>query len=191
MEWLCAQTNSLSALVTFLESSNPELEQAKWMVRDLPKPHCVRLEWSRDSMSVAVKLVPVQEAYDDLLNRTLSRISCDLGRLIYLASTRDYNTGNYYHEGLASRFSPEVARKALEIAHRQAFYKVSSFSLEVLASDLEVYLRSSRENPQEFLHTWQRLEPYRVTIHTDVNITVARISKYILTSSLGPLRLLV
>jgi len=26
-------------------------------------------------MSVAVKLVPVQEAYDDLLNRTLSRIT--------------------------------------------------------------------------------------------------------------------
>ncbi len=57
-------------------------------------------------MSATVKLVPVQDAYDDLLNRSLSRISCELGRLIYLASTRDYNTGNYYHEGLASRFSP-------------------------------------------------------------------------------------
>src|SRR6266513_5380295 len=115
-------------------------------------------------MRVAVKLVPVQEAYDDLLNRTLSSISCELGRLIYLASTRDYNTGNYYHEGLASRFSPEVARKALEIAHRQAFYKVCSFPLEVLGRNLEVSLRPSRENPQEVLHTWQRLEPYRVTI---------------------------
>ena len=59
-------------------------------------------------MSTAVKLVPVQVAYDDLLSRTLSRISCDLGRLIYLASTRDYNAGNYHHEGLAPRFSPEV-----------------------------------------------------------------------------------
>jgi len=139
-------------------------------------------------MSVAVKLVPVQEAYDDLLNRTLSRISCDLGRLIYLASTRDYNTGNYYHEGLASRFSPEVARKALEIAHRQAFYKVSSFSLEVLASDLEVYLRSSRENPQEFLRAWQKLEPYRVTIPTEVNLTVARLFTSNLRLSLAILR---
>jgi len=55
-------------------------------------------------MSAEVKLVPVQEVYDDLVNRTLSRISCDLGRLIYLASTREYNTGNYHHEGLASRF---------------------------------------------------------------------------------------
>ena len=131
-------------------------------------------------MSAAVKLVPVQDAYDDLLNRSLSRISCELGRLIYLASTRDYNTGNYYHEGLASRFSPEVARKALEIAHRQAFYKISAFGLEDLVTDLETYLRASRENPADFLRMWQKLEPYRIAIPTDVNTTVARL----LTSNL-------
>jgi len=126
-------------------------------------------------MSSGVKLVPVQEAYDDLLNRTLARIPCDLGRLIYLASTRDYNTGNYYHEGLANRFRPEVARKALEIAHRQAFYRLSAFSLESLVSDLEAYLQSTRENPREFLRAWQKLEPYRVAIPTEVNLTVARL----------------
>jgi hypothetical protein len=126
-------------------------------------------------MSADVKLVPVQEAYDDLVNRTLSRISCDLGRLIYLASTREYNTGNYYHEGLASRFDPEAARKALEIAHRQNFYRVSLFSLEDLVSELETYLRSTRENPQECLRAWLKLEPYRVAVPTDVNVTVARL----------------
>ncbi len=126
-------------------------------------------------MSAEAKLVPVQEAYDDLVNRTLSRISCDLGRLIYIASTREYNTGNYHHEGLASRFSPEAARKALEVAHRQAFYKVSSFSLENLVSELETYLRSTRENPQECLRAWQKLEPYRIAMPTDVNVTVARL----------------
>jgi hypothetical protein len=139
-------------------------------------------------MRAAVKFVPVQEAYDDLLHRTLSRISCDLGRLIYLASTRDYNTGNYYHEGVASRFSPEVARKALEIAHRQSFYMVSAFSLEDLVTDLEVYLRSTRENPQEFLRTWQRLEPYRIAIPTEVNLTVARLFTSNLRLALAILR---
>lgn len=126
-------------------------------------------------MSAEVKLVPVHEAYDDLVNRTLSRISCDLGRLIYLASTREYNAGHYHHEGLASRFGPEVARKALEIAHRQAFYKVSSFSLEDLVSELETYLRSTKENPHECLRTWQKLEPYRIAVPADVNVTVARL----------------
>jgi hypothetical protein len=126
-------------------------------------------------MSAAIKLVPVQVAYDDLLNRTLAGIPCDLGRLIYLASTRDYNTGNYYHEGLASRFSPDVARKALEIAHRQAFYKLSAFPLEGLVRDLEAYLLSTRENAQDFLRTWRKLEPYRVAMPTEVNLTIARL----------------
>jgi len=131
-------------------------------------------------VSATVKLVPLQDAYDDLLNRTLSRIPCELGRLIYLASTRDYNTGNYFHEGLANRFSPDVARKALEIAHRHAFYEISAFALEDLVSDLAAYLQASRENPADFLRTWQKLEPYRVAIPTDANLTVARL----LTSNL-------
>jgi hypothetical protein len=140
-------------------------------------------------MSAAIKLVPVQEAYDDLLNRTLSRIPCYLGRLIYLASTREYNTGNYYHEGLASRFSPELARKALEIAHRQAFYKVSAFSLEDLVSDLETYFQSTREDPQECLRAWQKLEPYRIAIPTDGNVTVARLFSSNLRLALAILRI--
>jgi hypothetical protein len=139
-------------------------------------------------MSAGVKLVPVQEAYDDLLNRTLAKIPCDLGRLVYLASTRDYNTGTYYHEGLSSRFSPDVARKALEIAHRQAFYKLSAFSLEHLVDDLEAYLKSSKENPQDFLRTWQKLEPYRVAIPTEVNLTVARLFTSNLRLALAVLR---
>ena len=121
-------------------------------------------------MSSAIKLVPVQEAYDDLLNRTLARIPCDLGRLIYLASTRDYNTGNYYHEGLANRFRPEVARKALEIAHRQAFYRLSAFSLESLVSDLEAYLQSTRENPREGVRAWQEVVVQKITPRASIAV---------------------
>jgi hypothetical protein len=126
-------------------------------------------------MGASVKLVPVQQAYDDLLQRTLARISCDLGRLIYLASTRDYNSGAYHHEGLAARFRPEIARKALEIAHRQVFYRLSGYSLEDLVEELQLYLQSSRESHQEVLRTWQKLEPYRVAVPMEVNSVVARL----------------
>jgi hypothetical protein len=139
-------------------------------------------------MSAAVKIVPVQEAYEDLLRRTMSGIPCDLSRLIYLASTRDYNTGRYHHEGLADRFSAEVAQKALEIAHRQIFYKLSALSLEQLVADLETYLLSSKEEPSEFLRAWQRLEPYRVAIPTEVNLTVARLFTSNVRLSLAILR---
>ena len=121
------------------------------------------------------KLITVQAAYDDFLHRSLSKIPCDLARLIYLASTRDYNTGNYHHDGLSARFNPEVAAKALEIAHRQIFFQLSAYSLEELVEQLKTYFDSSHESAEEILKTWQKLEPYRVAIPVEVNPAVARL----------------
>ncbi len=121
------------------------------------------------------KLVTVQAAYDDFLQRSLSKLSCDLARLIYLASTRDYNTGTYHHDGLASRFSPETAAKALEIAHRQVFLQLSAYSLEELVEQLRIYFESSKDGATEILRMWQKLEPYRIAIPVEVNPAVARL----------------
>lgn len=126
-------------------------------------------------MTSAGKLVPVQAAYEDLLQRSLSKLPGDLARLVYLASTRDYNTGTYHHDGLAARFRADAATKALEIAHRQVFYRLSAYSLEELVKELELYLNSSHESPAEVLRTWQKLEPYRVAIPVEVNPAVARL----------------
>ena len=126
-------------------------------------------------MTSAGKLVPVQAAYEDLLQRSLSKLPGDLARLVYLASTRDYNTGTYHHDGLADRFRQDAATKALEIAHRQVFYRLSAYSLEELVKELELYLNSSHESPAEVLRTWQKLEPYRVAIPVEVNPAVARL----------------
>lgn len=139
-------------------------------------------------MSAEVKLMPLQQAYDDLAGRSLSRIPCELGRLIYLASTREYNTGHYYHQGLADRFGPEAAQKALEIAHRQAFYRVSAYSLEDLVEELERYVASTKEEPLECLRAWQKLEPYRIAVPADVNVTVARLFTSNLRLALAILR---
>ena len=123
----------------------------------------------------AVKLLPAQAAYDDLLQRTLAKISCDLGRLIYLASTRDYNTGSYHHEGLASRFRAEDACKALETAHRETFHRLAGCSLEELLGQLQIYMEGSHESPRDILRIWQKLEPYRIAIPNEANPTVARL----------------
>lgn len=121
------------------------------------------------------KLVPMQAAYDDLLKRTLERICCDMGRLIYLASTRDYNTGKYHHDGLANRFRADAASQALELAHQEIFYKLAACSLEELLTQLEIYLSSSAENPFDVLRLWQRMEPYRIAVPSEVDLTVARL----------------
>jgi hypothetical protein len=126
-------------------------------------------------MDVSYKMVTVEEAYDDLLRRSLSKISGDLARLIYLASTRDYNTGKYHHDGLAARFRVEIACKALELAHRQIFYRIAACSLEELVQEVELYLSSSRQSRDEVLQVWQKLEPYRVALPVDVNVAIAQL----------------
>jgi len=111
----------------------------------------------------------LEQVYADLLQRSLSRLSGDLARLIYLASTRDYNTGNYRHDGLASRFCNDLASAALELAHRQIFMQLAALSLKDLVNQLELYLQNAERNRQELLQVWQRLEPYRVALPLNVN----------------------
>jgi hypothetical protein len=115
----------------------------------------------------------IQAAYDDICSRTLGRIPCMLARLIYIASTRDYNTGGYHHEGLAARFNRSAAARALEAAHLDTFYRISCLSLSELCDELEQYIASSREDSAAFLNAWQKLEPYRVAtpMHADPILT--------------------
>src|SRR5271169_3535794 len=106
----------------------------------------------------------VERAAEDLRRRTLSEIPRSLDRLIYLASMRDYNTGLYYHQGLATRFSPEAACEALADCHREAFEELLSSPLGDLVEQLETYMISTRTEPAEFIQAWQGMEPYRVAV---------------------------
>lgn len=118
---------------------------------------------------------PMQTAFEDLFSRTLSRIPNHIGRLIYLASTRDYNSGTYQHEGLAARFSPADANRALKAAHHQVFEQLAALSLEELVKELGEYIKTSDEAEGEFLKAWRELEPYRVAIPMDVDPTTAQL----------------
>jgi hypothetical protein len=126
-------------------------------------------------MSYQASPAKVHEAFDDLLHRTLSRIPCDLGRLTYLASTRDYNSGTYHHEGLSARHPADDAREALQAAHRDVFYLLATSTLEELVGQLETYVLGSRETPDELVRTWQELEPYRIAIPMHADPTMVQL----------------
>ncbi len=115
-------------------------------------------------MGAHIKRVEVDEAVQDIKDRTLAGISGNIGRLICLASTRDYNTGRYYHDGLASSFSEEVAGAALAACHLEIFKQLTLSSLEDLVRELESYVHSSHARPKEIIQAWEKLETYRVTI---------------------------
>ncbi len=114
--------------------------------------------------SVNPQRLDVQQAADDVRTRTLARIQRPLDRLIYLASTRDYNTGIYHHDGLAARYSATAACEALADCHREVFQELLACSVEELVAQLEGYMRSAGIGPGEFFISWRKLQPYRVAI---------------------------
>jgi len=124
-------------------------------------------------MEANLKRLDVQQAADDLRRRTLSKISRPLDRLIYLASTRDYNTGFYYHDGLASRFNEEVVCEALADCHREALRELVSSSLEELVRQMDAYMDSTHTSPADFIAAWKKLEPYRVAVPVDTDSLTA------------------
>jgi hypothetical protein len=122
-------------------------------------------------------ILPADElnAYEDFSSRTLAKIPTAIERLICIASTRDYNSGVYHHDGLASCFSASATAKALQFAHIEAFHAVSAMPLRELSDEIRQYMKSSREEPAAFLNAWQKLEPYRVAIPMEVDPTIAEL----------------
>jgi hypothetical protein len=104
----------------------------------------------------------IDEALQDLHCRTLAKLNGDLAKLVYLASTRNYNSGRYEHDGLSMRFAPSVAEEALATAHREVFANLALAPLEVLVEQLVQYVSSACAQPVEVLTTWKDLEAYRV-----------------------------
>jgi hypothetical protein len=118
-------------------------------------------------MSGRVSRMDVEAAREDLNKWTLAKIRLDFARLIYLASTRDYNTGRYYHDGLAFQFSEAVAAQALSDAHQEVFMDLALSPLKDLVDQLQAYLRSVGAESDDVIRVWDRLEPYRVAIPTE------------------------
>src|SRR6266404_1971226 len=118
-------------------------------------------------MSYATRNIDVEPAITDLRSRTLSRLPGDFSRLVYLASSRDLNTGHYSHDGLAFHFSENVVSKAMAACHQEIFDRLVYAPLKELIEELRKYISSTDERPEDFLKSWKHLGSYRVTIPSE------------------------
>jgi hypothetical protein len=102
-----------------------------------------------------------RNAPDDLWKHTLSRIPTLYGRLAYLASLRDPNSGAYRHHGLSTMFGREQSVQALRGSHEKAFNEWLNLSLEEQNRDLRDYVAALEDPLGVIVNNWLNSRIYR------------------------------
>jgi hypothetical protein len=110
-------------------------------------------------------------AAPDLWRHTLSHISTVFGRLAYLSSLRELNSGKYQHHGLAQVFGDDEADRALRQSHAQTFAEWLCFDLEQQKTDVVNYLAELQESRRQVIETWLRVSTYQSYIPGSATIT--------------------
>ena len=103
-----------------------------------------------------------------LWHNTLSQIPTVLGRLAYLASLRNSNSGRYEHHGFAQAYGADTADYAMRESHETTFAEWLRQDLAAQKSDLLNFLRGLPEDTAATVDIWLRLAPYRSYVPTAV-----------------------
>ena len=101
-----------------------------------------------------------RNALADLWKHTLSQIPSNYGRLAYLASLRDANSGVYRHHGLSAAFGREESLSALRKSHEDAFREWLRLPLSAKSEDLITHFQNLEENPRQVVTYLARATPY-------------------------------
>jgi hypothetical protein len=116
-----------------------------------------------------VKVDP-SKAIADLRAHTLNKLKGgEYAQLVFLASTRDYNSMAYKHDGLAFRWGEEATRIALEQCHRQVFNRLAVSSLTEMLEAFEGYLFSLQHELFQLVRAWRKMQSYRMQLPLESN----------------------
>jgi hypothetical protein len=97
-----------------------------------------------------------RDALADLWKHTLSQIPSIYGRLAYLASLRDANSGYYRHHGLSAAFGRDESGKALKESHERTFLEWLNLPLAEKSVDLNVYMQALDDEQRVVARNWLR-----------------------------------
>ena len=99
---------------------------------------------------------------EDFWIQELSLVHTSYGRLVYLASLLDPNTGRYEYYGPNSPASNVLANRVLKRRHEEIFREWVSYPLQTKMADLKLYIASLDSIPyDELIDAWLRLTPYK------------------------------
>ena len=102
-----------------------------------------------------------RNAIVDLWNHSLSKIPTVYGRLVYLSSLCDPNSGTYRHHGMYMAYGREETMAALRKSHEKTFAEWLRLPLASQDQDLKDYLSSNEEPIAKVVDYWLRSKVYR------------------------------
>jgi hypothetical protein len=105
-----------------------------------------------------------RSALGDLWRNTLEQIPTKYGKLVYLASLRDPNTGRYRHHGFTAVFGRAESNTALAASHLEVFRDWLSAPLDEKFADLDRYLASLERRREKIARNWRRTRAYRNSV---------------------------
>jgi hypothetical protein len=103
---------------------------------------------------------PAESLLTESWNRTLNGIPTVFGRLAWLASLRNQNTGAYEHFGMAQRSTPAEVDRIVRNSHLQIFQQWLRSPLNRQKQDLTDYFDDLGLERGEVLANWLSLSPY-------------------------------
>jgi len=101
-------------------------------------------------MSYKERNIDVGQAVTDLTNRTLARLPSDFSRLVYLASSRDYNNGQIPRWPRISFQRKRGLESSCRVPPREFSPGLCTPLLEELIAELRNYISATEERPKTF-----------------------------------------
>ena len=91
---------------------------------------------------------------EDFSSQTLAAISSDFGRLYYITSLRDRESGRYEHDGLANVYSDSSVQQAIAHCHEELFTRILETPLEEQQLDLGKCLAAAGDQYWDVIANW-------------------------------------
>jgi hypothetical protein len=98
---------------------------------------------------------------EDFSSHTLAAISSDFGRLYYVSSLKDPESGRYEHDGLISLYSEKAVQAALAHCHEELFSRILEAPLSEQERDLRDCLISAGDQFWEVVETWRATQEFQ------------------------------
>jgi hypothetical protein len=92
---------------------------------------------------------------EDFSSHTLAAISSCFGRLYYVSSLKDSESGRYEHEGLTSLYPESAVQAALSQCHEELFSRILETPLQEQAKDLCACLSTAGEQYWDLVENWR------------------------------------